>query len=61
MCSSDLRVEGLINREDAWAQLELGQPELRWREAELAMDRATDRFGKGALKPARLVIPDDNE
>lgn len=56
-----VRVEGLINREDAWAQLELGQPELRWREAELAVDKATDRFGKGALKPARLVVPDDNE
>lgn len=56
-----VRVEGLINSEDAWAQLELGQPELRWREAELAMDRATNRFGKGAVKPARLVSADDND
>jgi len=56
-----VRVEGLIALEDAWAQLELGQPELRWREAERAMDKATNRFGKGAVKPARLVSADDNE
>jgi len=56
-----VRVEGLIALEDAWAQLELGQPELRWREAERAIDRATHRFGKGAVKPARLVSADDNE
>jgi len=55
-----VRMENLIPVEDAWAQLELGQPELRWRDAERAIDRATDRFGSGSVKPARLVRPDDN-
>jgi DNA polymerase-4 len=55
-----VRAEGLIAAEDAWAQLELGQPELRWREAEKAMDKAHVRFGSGSVKPASLIQSDDN-
>ena len=53
-----VRVEGLIAAEDAWAQLDLGQAEHRWRDAELAIDRVSDRFGRDAVKPARLVEPE---
>ncbi|MEY4347861.1 MAG: hypothetical protein RIS43_280, partial [Actinomycetota bacterium] len=50
-----VRMEGLIAAEDADATLDLGLPEGRWRDAELAVDRVSDRFGRDALKPARLV------
>ena len=53
-----VRVEGLIAADDAWEQLELGQIELKWREAELAIDRLSDRFGRDAVRPARLVEPE---
>lgn len=55
-----VKVEGLISQDQAWEQLSFGQPEAGWREAELAVDRATSRFGKGVIKPARLVSSDDN-
>jgi len=56
-----VRVEGLLPLEESWKQLEFGQPESGWREAEVAMDLAATRFGAGAVKPARLVTADDNE
>jgi DNA polymerase-4 len=55
-----VRVEGLIDVEDAWQQLDLGQVEAKWRDAELAIDKATDRFGRDVVKPARLVEPDSS-
>ena len=55
-----VKVDGLVDRSEVWAQLELGLPEVAWQKAERAMDKASDRFGDGAVRPARLVTPDDN-
>jgi DNA polymerase IV len=33
----------------------LGEPEVGWREAEAAIDAATARFGRDAVRPARLL------
>ena len=41
-------------RESAPQQLLLGQREKGWREAESAIDRATERFGEESVRPARL-------
>lgn len=40
-------------------QLILGGRERGWREAESAVDRARARFGRGSVRPARLVRRDD--
>jgi DNA polymerase-4 len=56
-----VKVEGLLEQDQSWEQLSFGQPESGWREAEQAVDRATSRFGSGAVKPARLVSADDND
>jgi DNA polymerase-4 len=52
-----VRVEGVLESDDVEAQLLLGAPERGWREAEEAVDRLVDRFGRGAVRPARL-LPD---
>ncbi|MGD9955839.1 MAG: DNA polymerase IV [Candidatus Nanopelagicales bacterium] len=57
-----VRVEGLVEAEDAPRQLLLDEPEVGWREAEQAVDRAEARFGRGSVRPARLVPgPDDGD
>jgi DNA polymerase-4 len=55
-----VRGEGLLDAEDAARQLALGEPELGWREAEQAVDRATARFGRGSVRPARLLPSGDD-
>ena len=55
-----VKVDGLIESSDVWAQLDLGLAEVAWQKAERAMDKASDRFGSGAVRPARLVSSDDN-
>jgi DNA polymerase-4 len=50
-----VRVEGLLEAELAPRQMLLDEPELGWREAEQAVDRATARFGRGSVRPARLI------
>ncbi|MGC5014014.1 DNA polymerase IV [Streptosporangium sp. DT93] len=52
-----VRVENLGPAEGATRQMGLGERETGWREAELAMDRATRRFGRNAVLPASLVRP----
>ncbi len=52
-----VRVEGLADAASAPQQLELGAPEAGWRDAEQAVDRASARFGRGAVRPATLVEP----
>lgn len=52
-----VRMEGLADAATAPAQLLLDAPEHGWRDAEVAVDRLTARFGKGAVRPARLVRP----
>lgn len=51
-----VRVEGLRPREEVQRQLVLGQRERGWTEAERAVDRATLRFGGGAVRPASLLV-----
>jgi DNA polymerase-4 len=50
-----VKVEGLLEAADAPRQMLLDEPEVGWREAEQAMDRAVARFGRGSIRPARLV------
>jgi DNA polymerase-4 len=50
-----VRVEGLTGRDDTARQLALDDPELGWREADQAVDAATQRFGDGVVLPASLV------
>jgi DNA polymerase-4 len=56
-----VRVEQLGARADQSRQLVLGEPEVGWREAEAAIDAATARFGRDAVRPARLLRPPGEE
>ena len=44
-------------QEGAPVQLELGARERGWREADTAIDRAQARFGRGSVRPGRLIRP----
>lgn len=50
-----VRVEGLIDKEDAYQQPELGEPEHGWRDAEQAADKAIEKFGPKAVQRASLT------
>ncbi|HYN75477.1 MAG TPA: DNA polymerase IV, partial [Candidatus Limnocylindria bacterium] len=50
-----VRLEGLIDAGSRTQQLLLDAPERGWREAELAVDTASRRFGPGAVRPGSLV------
>jgi DNA polymerase-4 len=50
-----VRVEGLIGVVGRHHQLALDERPQGWREAEQAVDRASARFGAGAVRPASLV------
>jgi DNA polymerase-4 len=50
-----VRVEGLIDVSTGHHQLALDERPQGWREAEQAVDRASARFGAGAVRPASLV------
>ena len=50
-----VRVEGLTEVEGSHHQLALDERPQGWREAEQAVDRASARFGAGAVRPASLV------
>jgi DNA polymerase-4 len=52
-----VRLEGLVPATAAPIQSALDEPEHGWREADRAVDRASARFGAGAVRPASL-IPD---
>ncbi len=52
-----VRIEGLITKDEVATQLILGAPDHGWSELDSAVDRASARFGRGALRPARLVKP----
>jgi len=52
-----VRVEGVTDAATAPRQLLLGERDAGWREAEQAVDRASRRFGAGAVRPATLVEP----
>lgn len=48
-------LENLVDESGAAEQLELGERDRGWREAQEAIDRAIARFGSGSIQPARLV------
>jgi DNA polymerase-4 len=50
-----VRVEGLAETTSSHRQPTLDERPQGWREAELAVDRASARFGAGAVRPASLV------
>jgi DNA polymerase-4 len=50
-----VRLEGLIDASGGHHQLALDERPQGWREAEQAVDRASARFGAGAVRPASLV------
>jgi DNA polymerase-4 len=50
-----VRVEQLKAASEQPRQLLLGERDQGWREAEQAVDRAAQRFGAGAVRPASLV------
>ncbi len=54
-----VRAEGLRPADERADQLAFDTPEHGWRDADLAKDRATARFGKDAVKPARLIGRND--
>ena len=48
-------------QEAAPVQLELGARERGWRDADSAIDRAKARFGRGSVRPGRLIRPSDSD
>jgi DNA polymerase IV len=50
-----VRVEGLVPRGTVQRQLILGERERGWSEADVAVDRATRRFGGAAVRPVTLL------
>ncbi len=50
-----VRLEGLMDAACAPVQGRLDEPEHGWRDAEVAVDRASARFGAGAVRRASLV------
>jgi DNA polymerase-4 len=50
-----VRVEGLAEAASSHRQPRLDERPQGWREAEQAVDRASARFGAGAVRPASLV------
>jgi DNA polymerase IV len=52
-----VRVEGITDAEAAAHQLALDERQHGWRDAERAVDRASQRFGAGVVRPAALVDP----
>src|ERR1035437_214564 len=50
-----VRVEGLLDSDQAPIQGLLDEPEHGWRDADRAVDQASARFGAGAVRPASLV------
>jgi DNA polymerase-4 len=53
-----VRMEGLMDSDRAPIQGLLDEPEHGWRDADRAVDRASARFGAGAVRPASLVEGD---
>jgi len=47
--------------EGAPHQMMLGEREVGWRQAEEAMDQARARFGKGSVRPARLISASEDD
>jgi DNA polymerase-4 len=52
-----VRVEHLVPAESATRQLVIGERDSGWSDVDRARDRAVDRFGSDALRPASLLRP----
>jgi DNA polymerase IV len=50
-----VRLTNLTDSDSIPHQLALGERDRGWRDAEQAMDRAADRYGRDSIRPARLV------
>lgn len=50
-----VRLSGLRPRDGLQPQLRLGEPERGWSDADRAVDRVRERFGKHAVSPATLL------
>jgi DNA polymerase IV len=50
-----VRVEGLVPRTTVQRQLVIGEREHGWSEADRAVDRAAQKFGSSAVRPATLL------
>lgn len=50
-----ISLDNLVDESGAVEQLSLGQREAGWKEAQISIDRAIARFGKGSVTPARLI------
>ena len=53
-----VRMEKLVPVTQAPIQARLDDPDHGWREADRAVDRASARFGAGAVRPAALIRRD---
>jgi DNA polymerase-4 len=53
-----ISLENLTDRDQSFEQMELGERDKSWREATVAIDAASERFGEGAVRPARLIDGD---
>jgi DNA polymerase-4 len=54
-------LEGLTPANETAEQLLIGQRDVGWREADSAIDRVKAKFGRGSVRPARLVSPSDED
>lgn len=54
-------LEGLTPAEEVAEQLLIGQRDVGWRQADTAIDRVKAKFGRGSVRPARLVSPSDED
>jgi DNA polymerase-4 len=52
-----VRLEGLAAAEQVPEQLSLTGDDEEWRAAEQAVDRVTEKFGHGSVRPAALIKP----
>jgi DNA polymerase-4 len=50
-----VRIEGLLDSDQAPIQGLLDEPEHGWRDADRAVDQASARYGAGAVRPASLI------
>jgi DNA polymerase-4 len=53
-----VRATGLVPTSESSVQLEFSERDSGWREAEVAMDQVSLKFGNSAVKPARLIKPE---
>jgi DNA polymerase-4 len=55
-----VRATGLVSGDQSAIQLEFSERDSGWREAEQAVDRVSEKYGKQAVRPARLIRPEQD-